>query len=59
MLRARRWREAKANRDLAEARRQRLEPPKDDAGDTGGQLEAEEIVFDDRPQKSDGNRLKS
>jgi Ca-activated chloride channel family protein len=46
------WREAKANRDLAEARRQRLEPPKDDAGGTGGQLEADEIVFDDRPQKS-------
>jgi Ca-activated chloride channel homolog len=46
------WREAKANRDLAEARRRRLEPPKDDAGGTGGQLEADEIVFDDRPQKS-------
>jgi len=46
------WREAKANRDLAEARRQRLEPPKDDAGGTGGQLEADAIVFDDRPQKS-------
>jgi Ca-activated chloride channel family protein len=46
------WREAKANRDLAEARRQPLEPPKDDAGGTGGQLEADEIVFDDRPQKS-------
>ena len=46
------WHEAKANRDLAEARQQRLEPPKDDAGGTGGQLEADEIVFDDRPQKS-------
>jgi Ca-activated chloride channel homolog len=46
------WREAKANRDLAEARRQRLEPVKDDAGGTGGQLEADEIVFDDRPPKS-------
>jgi hypothetical protein len=29
-----------------------LEPPKDDAGGTGGQLEADEIVFDDRPQQS-------
>jgi Ca-activated chloride channel family protein len=46
------WREAKANRDLAEARRKMLEPPKDDAGGTGGQLKADEIVFDDRPQQS-------
>ena len=46
------WREAKANRDLAEARRQMLEPPKDDAGGTGGQLKPDEIVFDDRPQQS-------
>ena len=46
------WHEAKANRDLAEARRQMLEPPKDDAGGTGGQLKPDEIVFDDRPQQS-------
>jgi Ca-activated chloride channel family protein len=46
------WHEAKANRDLAEARRRMLEPPKDDAGGTGGQLQADEIVFDDRPQQS-------
>jgi Ca-activated chloride channel homolog len=46
------WHEAQVNRDLAEARRQMLEPPKDDAGGTGGQLEADEIVFDDRPQQS-------
>jgi Ca-activated chloride channel family protein len=46
------WHEAQINRDLAEARRQMLEPPKDDAGGTGGQLEADEIVFDDRPQQS-------
>jgi Ca-activated chloride channel homolog len=46
------WREAKANRDLAEARRQMLEPPKDDEGGTGGQLAADEIVFDDRPKQS-------
>ena len=30
-----------------------MEPPKDDAGGTGGQLETDEIVFDGRPQKSD------
>jgi Ca-activated chloride channel family protein len=46
------WREAEANRVLAEARRQMLEPPKDDAGGTGGQMKPDEIVFDDRPQQS-------
>ena len=46
------WHEPSANRALAEARRQRLEPPKDDASDTGGQLEADAIIFDDRPQQS-------
>jgi len=46
------WREAKANRDLAEARRKMLEPPKDDAGGTGGQVKPDEIVFDDRPKQS-------
>jgi Ca-activated chloride channel homolog len=46
------WQEAKANRDLAEARRRMLEPPKDNAGGTGGQLKPDEIVFDDRPQQS-------
>jgi Ca-activated chloride channel family protein len=46
------WREATANRDLAEARRKMLKPPKDDAGGTGGQLKPDEIVFDDRPKQS-------
>lgn len=46
------WREAEANRGLAEARRKMLEPSRDDAGGTGGQLKADEIVFDDRPQQS-------
>jgi Ca-activated chloride channel homolog len=46
------WHEAQANRALAEARRKMLELPKGDAGGTGGQLEADEIVFDDRPQQS-------
>jgi Ca-activated chloride channel family protein len=46
------WREAKANRDLAEARRKMLEPPKDDAGGTGGQEKPDEFVFDDRPKQS-------
>jgi Ca-activated chloride channel homolog len=46
------WHEAQANRALAEARRKMLEPPKDDAGGTDGQLKADEIVFDDRPKQS-------
>jgi Ca-activated chloride channel family protein len=50
------WREAEANRDLAEARRQMLEPPKDDAGGTGGQLKPDEMAFDDRPQRSENSK---
>jgi len=46
------WPEARANRDLAEARRQKLAPAEDDAGGTGGQEKADDYVFDDRPQKS-------
>ena len=46
------WPEARANRDLAEARRKQLAPPSDDAGGTGGQLEADEYVFDNRPRPS-------
>jgi Ca-activated chloride channel homolog len=29
-----------------------LEPPKNDAAGTGGQVKPDEIVFDDRPQQS-------
>ena len=46
------WPEATANRALAEARRRQLAPPEDDAGGTGGQVEADEYVFDDRPRQS-------
>jgi Ca-activated chloride channel family protein len=46
------WPEARANRALAEARRQQLTPPEDDAGGTGGQVEADEYTFDDRPRQS-------
>lgn len=46
------WPEARANRDLAEARRQQLAPTEDDAGGTGGQEKADEYVFDDRPKQS-------
>ena len=40
------WPEAEENRQLAEVRKARLERPEDDAGGTGGMLEADEIVFD-------------
>lgn len=41
------WPEAQQNLDIARVRRERLQPSDDDAGGTGGQLEADEIVFDD------------
>jgi hypothetical protein len=50
------WPEARANRDMAEARRQKLAPPEDDAGGTGGREKADDYVFDDRPQKSGDKR---
>lgn len=41
------WREAEENRAIAVARQAMLAPPEDDAGGTGGQLKADEIVFDE------------
>jgi Ca-activated chloride channel family protein len=41
------WAEAEQNRDIAQARKDLLAPPESDDGGTGGQLEADEIVFDD------------
>lgn len=48
------WREALENRAIAEARLAALAPPESDAGGTGGELGADEIVFDDtgRVEKS-------
>ena len=46
------WAWARENRAVAVARRDRMQPPDDDAGGTGGKLEADEFVFDDRAQKS-------
>jgi Ca-activated chloride channel family protein len=40
------WPEAKQNLQIASLRKQALAPPEDDFGGTGGQLEADEIVFD-------------
>lgn len=41
------WARAEENLAVAQARKERLAPPEDDAGGTGGMLEADEIVFDD------------
>lgn len=41
------WAAAAQNLDIAVARKARLAPLEDDAGGTGGQLGADEIVFDD------------
>jgi Ca-activated chloride channel family protein len=41
------WREAAENRDIARVRLEALAPPESDAGGTGGQLGADEIVMDD------------
>jgi Ca-activated chloride channel family protein len=49
------WAEAQQNLGIARARKEMLAPPDSDEGGTGGQLEADEIVFDDsgRVNKSD------
>jgi Ca-activated chloride channel homolog len=46
------WTAAQVNRSIAVARRNRLTPPDDDAGGTGGQLEADAIVFDNRAKNA-------
>ena len=46
------WLEARENLDLARARKEKMKPPEDDAGGTGGELEADEIVFDKRANKA-------
>jgi Ca-activated chloride channel family protein len=53
------WLEAEQNLELAKLRQQALAPPDDDFGGTGGQLEADEIVFDDtgRVNKSSSEQV--
>jgi len=55
------WPDARENLALAIARKARLAPPESDAGGTGGQLEADEIVFDDtgRVAKSGAEQVTS
>jgi Ca-activated chloride channel family protein len=48
------WTEAEENLQLATVRMDRLARPEDDAGGTGGMLEADEIVFDLDAKSSPG-----
>ncbi len=53
------WPEAGQNLQIATLRKQALAPPEDDFGGTGGQLEADEFVFDDtgRVNKSSSEQV--
>jgi len=53
------WVEAEQNLQIARLRKEALAPPDDDYGGTGGQLEADEIVFDDtgRVNKASGEEV--
>ena len=53
------WQEAEQNLQIAILRKQALAPPEDDYGGTGGQLGADEIVFDDtgRVNKSSSEQV--
>jgi Ca-activated chloride channel family protein len=53
------WPVAEQNLQIATLRKQALAPPEDDFGGTGGQLEADEYVFDDtgRVNKSSGEQV--
>lgn len=53
------WLEAEQNLQIAILRKEALAPPEDDYGGTGGQLEADEIVFDDtgRVNKSSSEQV--
>ena len=50
------WTEAEQNRGIAQARKEMLAPPDSDDGGTGGQLEADEIVFDDTGRVNKSNQ---
>ena len=53
------WIEAEQNLQIASLRKLALAPPEDDFGGTGGQLEADEIVFDEsgRVNKSSSEQV--
>lgn len=46
------WQAASVNREIAIARLKAMAPPDDQGEGTGGKLEADEIVFDDRAKNS-------
>ncbi len=50
------WPEAEENLALARARKEMMAPPDDDAGGTGGEIGADEIVFDDRPKNTSNDQ---
>ena len=50
------WEAPRTNTVICEARLAAMAPPEDDYGGTGGQLEADEIVFDDRGKNASGNQ---
>ncbi len=50
------WIEAEANLEIARIRKEKKKGPDDDAGGTGGQLGADEIVFDSRASKAPENQ---
>lgn len=50
------WLEARENLALSRARKEKMKPSEDDAGGTGGKLEADEIVFDKRKIKTAGDQ---
>ncbi|MEM9382596.1 MAG: tetratricopeptide repeat protein [Planctomycetota bacterium] len=47
------WREAGENRAIALVRKERLAPSEDDAGGTGGKLEADDFVIDGKSEPGD------
>ena len=53
------WAEAGQNLQIARLRKEALAPPDDDHGGTGGQMEADEFVFDDagKNKKSPGEEV--
>jgi len=53
------WLEAEENLALAHARKEKMAPPNDDAGGTGGKLAADEIVFDKRAANGSGEQTET
>jgi Ca-activated chloride channel family protein len=50
------WSEAAENLALARVRKEKMAPPDDDAGGTGGKLGADEIVYDKRAANNIGDQ---